>query len=68
MGYLHISSDPVEKIGYIVFSDDAQFNPIHSMPCYEVINTAEYKCLDNLSWYLYKTYRGYSWSIDYFLN
>lgn len=67
MGYIHISSDPTNKMGYIVFSDDGEYSPIGNMPCYEVINLNKYENLDMLSWYLYQNYKGYSWKIDYFL-
>ena len=67
MRYIHISSDPTKKIGYVIFSDDGGYKPTHSMPCYEIIDMAKYLCLDCLSWYLYQMYKGYSLKIDYFL-
>ena len=67
MAFIHISSDPTKKIGFVIFSDDGGYSPIHSMPCYEIIDMAEYKSLDCLSWYLYQMYKGFSLKIDYFL-
>lgn len=67
MAFIHISSDPLKKLGRIVFSDNGEYKPAYNMPCYEVIDTSEYKSIDCLSWYLYQAYKGYTWHIDYYL-
>ena len=67
MAFIHISSDPTKKLGRIVFSDNREFRPTYDMPCYEIIDMAEYRSLACLSWYLYQMYKGYSLEIDYFL-